>query len=89
MWKIELVTGVDPDGVNPLDAMKKLTNTPLLLIHSEKDPKIPIQNSIDILNLAQGKAELWTTPGDVYVGSYEDNPGLYLEKVVQFVDEHL
>lgn len=90
MWQIEWITGVTPDGVNPLEAVKEMKNTPLLLIHSERDPKVPIQNSRDILEVSQqGRAELWSTPGDVHVGSFEENPTIYLEKVVSFIVEGL
>ncbi|MEW9668369.1 alpha/beta hydrolase [Ammoniphilus sp. 3BR4] len=90
MWQIEWITGVTPDGVNPMEAVKSMKNTPFLLIHSEGDPKVPIQNSLEILEVSQqGKAELWKTPGDVHVGSFEENPTIYLDKVVGFIVESL
>ena len=47
-----LLTGIDPDQVNALEAMKQMKQKPVLLVHTKDDPKVPLSDSEQIFQMA-------------------------------------
>ena len=89
MTEIPLVTGIDPSKVRPVEAIRKLRDVPILLVHAENDDLVPYENSV-ALKEASGsdKTELWTTPGDGHIGAYNYDPQQYVKKVTDFAVIH-
>ncbi len=90
MWEVPLLTGMDIDQVRPIESIKKLKDVPVLLIHTKDDNKIPASNSERLKREAGSDlTELWITPGSKHVGSYQEVPDEYLQRVSQFFQLHL
>ena len=87
--------GYDLDEVRPVDtvrgARKKRTgDTPLLLIHSEKDSLIPVSHGHRLHEAAAtGRKELWVVPDAEHIGGFFENKRAYSKKVCRFFDTHL
>jgi len=82
-----LLTGVDLPRVRPLEAARALSGRPMLVIHSARDPFIPVADAWAIAGSAQ--ADLWVTDSDGHLGSYRTDPAAYTERVVTFLRRHL
>jgi len=90
LWEIPLLTGMDPDQVRPIEAVKQLGEKPVLLIHAQADEKIPAQNSEQLKDASVSPStELWLGPGTEHVGTYQAVPEEYLTRVTQFFVQHL
>lgn len=85
-----IFTGMDMAQVRPIEAITRLEDRPVLLIHTEADDKIPASNSQLLYDtLASPNHTLWLTPGTKHIGSYQAVPEEYLERVTQFFQHHL
>ncbi|RBW71628.1 alpha/beta hydrolase [Bacillus taeanensis] len=88
MAEMPLLTGIDMDQVRPIEAVQNLGERPLLLIHTKDDNKIPSTNSEEIYKVSNSPhTELWMTPGTEHIGSYNENPEEYLNKIILFVEK--
>ena len=70
-------------------AIVRLGDTPVFLIHGEKDSFIPVAQSQMLYSLAQGPRYLWIVPAAKHNQSVVVQPGQYGERIVRFFDEHL
>ena len=77
-----LVTGVRIDAVCPVEAAASLQGRPLLVIHSEGDRFVPVDDARALAKAA--RAELWITPGSRHLGSYATDPAAYAARVTAF-----
>ncbi len=82
-----LMTGVDLCRVCPLASAATLGSRPMLVIHSEGDRFVPVDDARAIAR-ASG-AELWTTATQRHIGSYLGHPEAYAARVLAFFDQHL
>lgn len=82
-----LMTGVDLRRVNPLARARDLAGRPVLVIHSEGDRFVPVDDA-RALAAASG-AELWTTATQRHIGSYVGEPAAYTQRVLGFFERHL
>jgi len=82
-----LMTGVDLRSVCPLASAATLGSRPVLVIHSEGDRFVPVDDARAIAR-ASG-AELWTTATQRHIGSYGGHPEAYAARVLTFFDRHL
>lgn len=71
---------------NTLEAVRK-TKIPILFIHGEKDTFIPPQDTYDNYHACVSKKYLYIAKGAGHARSYEADPNLYQEKIMQFVKE--
>lgn len=70
-------------------AMARLCETPVLLIHGEKDSYIPVAESQALFDRARGPKAMWVAPGAKHNLSVIMHPTDYGRRVVNFLDEHL
>jgi fermentation-respiration switch protein FrsA (DUF1100 family) len=82
-----LLTGVDLRALRPLDAAPQLAGRSVLVIHSDGDRFVPVEDGRR-LALAMG-AQCWTTPTRGHIGSYRALPSDYTERVLRFFSEVL
>jgi dipeptidyl aminopeptidase/acylaminoacyl peptidase len=82
-----LLTGVDLRRVRPIAHAAALVGRPVMVVHSEGDRFINVEDSHAIA--AECGAELWTTPNGGHVGSYRAAPIGYSTRVVAFFTEAL
>ena len=79
--------GIDIKKVSPENAIKDL-ETPVLLIHGQKDDQIPVENSILIHN-ANIKNELWIIEKAKHGESHYITQKEYESRVLNFFEKHL
>lgn len=77
-----VLTGVKLRGVRPIERARALAGRPVLVVHSEGDRFIHVDDARAIA--AESGAELWTTPTDTHIGSYRASPAGYAARVVEF-----
>ena len=83
----KLILRIDPSNVSPEKAIKDI-ETPLLLIHGEKDSQIKVENSY-LLKKANPKAELWIIKNADHGQAHYIKKEEYEAKVLDFFDKHL
>ena len=90
MDTLPVVEGLEPKKVSPLNAVKNLGNRKLFLIHSKDDKSIPYENSVEIYNSVQNKANvtLWLTTKADHIRSYLLYKNEYEERVVNFLNQN-
>jgi len=79
--------GTDLRSLCPADDAAKLPRRPVLVIHAEGDPFVPVDDA-QVLAAAAG-AELWVTPGEHHLASFRHAPQAYVAKVAGFFNQHL
>ncbi len=82
-----LVLKFNTSSVSPVDTIKEV-ETPILLIHGERDSQIPVKNAY-LLHEAAPKSELWIVPGADHGEAQALGPIEYERKVLEFFKENL
>lgn len=90
MWQARLMTGIDPEEMQPVKAIAELKRQAVLLIHAEDDPVIPVSES-EKLKAASGAAEtqLWISDTHQHVGVYNAGPQEYVRRTTEFLAARL
>lgn len=83
----KLFLGIDINKVSPLNDIKNV-NTPILLIHAEKDSQIPVENSI-LLDKNAKNSELWIIENADHGQNYALMREEYEDRVLGFFEENL
>jgi dipeptidyl aminopeptidase/acylaminoacyl peptidase len=85
--------GVDILANEPRRAIAQLANRPVLLIHADGDPLIPVEQAHELRDAAQAvgndNVELWIAPAGGHVAAFADNREEYLSRVAAFFDKYL
>ena len=85
--------GVDILANEPKRAIARLGTRPVLLIHADHDPLIPVEQAFELRDaaLAAGNpnVELWVAQAAGHVAAFADNREEYVRLVVAFFDRHL
>jgi dipeptidyl aminopeptidase/acylaminoacyl peptidase len=79
---VRLLTGVNLRRVRPIERARALAGRPVLVVHSEGDRFIRVDDARAIA--ATIGAELWTTATEGHIGSYRAAPGGYAARIVGF-----
>jgi uncharacterized protein len=85
-----LLTGARYHDISPRDEVEKF-DTPLLLIHGEKDTYIQPEMSIELYQRKiRGLRKLWIAPDAEHAEAYDKNPEEYSRQIEIFLqDIHL
>ena len=78
---------INIDDINPVDNIKSV-KAPILLIHSEKDSQIPVEEAY-LLHDAKKNSELWIVDGADHGMIHSLNPEEYKKRVIGFFKENL
>lgn len=77
----------DPSPVDPKGVIQDI-DIPVLLIHGLADTTIPAQNSMDIYtNGSPEYIQLWQVESGTHVRNYEEDPDMYMNNVIHFLQE--
>lgn len=80
---------INPTELSPLNSIKEI-ESPILLIHGEKDSQIPVKNAHLLYeNSNKDTTELWIVSNADHGMSSALYPEEYRNKVIQFFDKHL
>ena len=82
-----MVLKFDISSVSPVATIKEV-ETPILLIHGERDSQIPVKNAY-LLHEAAPRSELWIVPGADHGEAQALEPMEYEKKVLEFFKKNL
>lgn len=80
------VFNLDTSKVNPIETMKNLSPTKVLLIHSRFDTITPLSDSIKLYNANPENTILWETESSGHANTFIDSQSEYLNKLSEFID---
>jgi len=86
-----LMYGVDLTANQPRQAIARLTDRPVLLVHTSGDPLIPVAQSQELAEAdkANSNLQLWIVTGMGHVSAFSMNEQVYMDRVIQFFDANL
>lgn len=85
----ERQTGLKISDLCPEREIERISPRPVLIIHGEADPVIPVSASERLFEAAGEPRFLWTEPAVGHVGMRSTYPEIYEDRVVGFFDDHL
>jgi fermentation-respiration switch protein FrsA (DUF1100 family) len=86
---LRAVLGIRTGELDPIEAIKKLSPRPVMIIHGKADESIPVQSAIDLHEAARSPKELWLVPGAAHVASFQVAPEEYTRRATMFFKENL
>lgn len=81
--------GVWPNQMAPRKVVARLSPRPLLVIHGEHDPRMPLEAATALVDAAGKPKELWVVPTSEHSGGFALDPDAYLNRLVAFFDTTL
>jgi uncharacterized protein len=87
LFMSRLFTGVRFERNRPAKDAESFGGLPMLVIHSDQDPFVPLDHAQQIATAAN--AGLWVTQGEHHISSYRRYPNEYKQRVGQFFQTHL
>jgi pimeloyl-ACP methyl ester carboxylesterase len=83
--------GIDLEETRPREAVARLGERPLMLIHSTRDGLIPVGEVYKLQEAARGNRnlEVWVAEGGAHVSAFADNRDEYIQRVGEFFDRHM
>lgn len=82
------LTGQPLETSRPLEHARELrTRLPMLFIHSQSDPFVPVEHAHRLAAVSGG--QLWVTEGQRHLASFASNPDEYTRQVAEFFDRSL
>ena len=74
-------------GSAPGADVGRLRGRPVLVIHGDNDPVVPVAHGLALAQATQSR--LWVTASRSHAGSLRDDPGTYCAVVLRFFTHHL
>ncbi len=87
LFMSRLLTGVRFEKNRPAEDANGFADLPMLVIHSDRDPFVPLDHAEQIAKAAN--AGLWVTSGEHHIASYRRFPEEYKDRVGRFFQTHL
>jgi len=84
VWITELKTGISRKDIVPEEAVKKITNTPIFIIHGLLDKTISKDDSESIFANANEPKQLWLVPDADHGETFTAGETEYSQRVVRF-----
>ncbi len=81
--------GVWPSRMAPVTAVGRISPRPVLVIHGEQDPRMPLQAAKALFEASGEPKDLWILPTSDHSGGFYLNPQAYLQRLIDFFDTHL
>ncbi|WP_314587682.1 alpha/beta hydrolase [Paenibacillus terrigena] len=90
-WVGKWVLKVDLDSVSPMDAVKKMKDKPVMLIHGTGDQQISYKNTEAIWESLKDDpyAEVWYPHNTEHIDAINHYPTEYFQKVDRFMDKYI
>ncbi len=77
-------TGARLTDFTPVTVVGRISPRPLLIIHGDADPTVPVHHAVLLYKAAGEPKELWRTPGVGHVGTYFADRQAYVRRVSEF-----
>ncbi len=84
-WFGEIEAGMDIRMVRPVDDVDEISPRPLLLVHGDQDPTVPVENSLALFQAAREPKQLYIVPGASHGGFVEADPQNFEQRLVDFL----
>ncbi|MBI4356058.1 MAG: alpha/beta hydrolase [Candidatus Omnitrophica bacterium] len=81
--------GIWPSAVSPLQSASAIAPRPLLLIHGEVDPRMPLSGARAVFQAAKEPKELWVIPGALHFAGYAVTGEAYHRHILDFFQRAL
>ncbi|OMF63496.1 alpha/beta hydrolase [Paenibacillus sp. FSL R5-0766] len=90
-WMADWVFNVDLDSVSPMDAVKKMQDKPVMLIHGTGDQQISYKNTEKIYESLKNNpnAEVWYPQNTEHIDAINHYPTDYFQRVDRFMDKYV
>jgi fermentation-respiration switch protein FrsA (DUF1100 family) len=75
------------DELSPRDMIKKITETPLLVVHGNQDLIVPFAQGKQLFDLANEPKTLFEVEGGGHGDSLNRNEGAYRKRMLRWLDE--
>ena len=83
----ELGASLISDDFSPNDSIKKITKTPLLLVHGDLDEVVPFSQAKELFGLANEPKTMFAVKGGRHGDALSRNEGEYRKRVLQWLDQ--
>jgi pimeloyl-ACP methyl ester carboxylesterase len=86
-----LAFGLDVLSNQPTRAVSSLGDRPILIIHCDRDPLVPVSQAykLQAAGAANPKLQLWVAAGRGHVDAFASNREEYISRVTSFFDKYL
>jgi len=89
-WEMALLTGIQPQQMQPIAAVSALKDQGVFLIHSQGDSVIPVTESEQLEQASTAEHTiLWVSKSPDHVGTFDKHPGEYIRRTTEFLGYHL
>jgi pimeloyl-ACP methyl ester carboxylesterase len=87
----QVLYGINPMHNQPREAMARLSDRPILLIHSTVDDLIPVSNAYELqkAGASNPNLEVWIAPASSHVAVFAEHRQEYLDRLIRFFDKQL
>ncbi|MDP4624646.1 MAG: alpha/beta fold hydrolase [Akkermansiaceae bacterium] len=75
------------DELSPRESMKQITQTPLLVIHGDKDQVVPLAQGKELFELANEPKTMFEVKGGTHGDSLARDGGAYRKRMLLWLDE--
>jgi hypothetical protein len=87
-WPLQSLSSIlMSDEYSPEKSFAKIAPIPLLIIHGEKDPVIPVEFGKKLFELSQTPKKLLLIPNGQHIDSMFRNDGAYRDELIQWLEE--
>ena len=90
LFMARVLYGMDLPGVKPANALARLGDRPVFLIHGTADPMVPMLHHELLVKAAEGNpnVESWVVQGADHAQSYKQEPEEYFRRVMGFFKKY-
>ncbi|MEI7555719.1 alpha/beta fold hydrolase [Candidatus Chlorohelix sp.] len=79
--------------IHPVESLRKLATEnrkiPILFIHTDKDPAVPVSEAVILYSAHTGPKELWIIEGSGHIAALQAERNIYAKRVTGFFEAHL
>ena len=84
----QMKDGFSYEDVKPVEEVKEMS-TPMMLIHGTSDDICAPESSQEIYDsIPHDNKELWLVDGVEHISAYDNNQGIYMDKVLSFISNY-
>ncbi|MFD2169303.1 alpha/beta hydrolase [Tumebacillus lipolyticus] len=90
LWETSLLTGIEPQTVQPIESIQNVRDRGVFLIHAAGDDIIPAEESRQLAEASGSRnTVLWISPAEQHVGTYLKETNEYLVRTTAFLSYYL
>jgi len=83
---VELLYGLDPDEIRPVEDLNRIAPRPVLLVNGASDDLVPVPEARALARAGRPGSTLWLVPGAEHVAAHTERPQEYMTRLLRFLD---